>query len=515
MKDLEKEMGPPQPPQAEPRPRVGSRMIRRVMDAWQRRLKRPGAQEKPLLQKRRDDQEFLPAALEILERPAAPLGVLMISFIALVVVVALLWSWFGKTDIVAIGSGKIQPSGKVKTVQVAEVGRLKEIFAFNGQKVRAGDPVAEVEPYDAAADQDAMAANVFAGRTEIIRRNHALDALRKASLVVRPIAWPSDIPSEYARLQDRILADELGAVLAQLGTIEAQKLQKQAEIGKVKAVLASQLQLLQILEERVQMRSDLVALADVSRSQLIDAQEALAQQKTSYAGQQGGLLELERALAVLDSEAQKIRQGFMAENAAKVAEAEKMLKEGSARLTKANLRLEKTVLRSPVDGVVHASTLTSVGQVLTPGQEVMRIVPNVKQLEMEVYLPNKDIGFIEIGQAAAIKVESFPFTRYGVLPARITHIGKDAIPEADAKQMEADGARALTKVEIAGAQRVQSLVYPVTLLADASAMNINGRAVELLPGMSVTAEIKTGQRRVLEYLFTPLLEVTNRSMRER
>jgi hemolysin D len=491
--------------------RWGDRLAVRLQ-SFKKRLKATQKSSAPM---RRDDQEFLPATLEILERPASPLGVAMMLFIALVVVTALLWSWFGKTDIVAIGSGKIQPSGKVKTVQVAEVGRIKELYAVNGQRVKEGEPVAEVEPYDAAADQDAMASLVFSGRAEIIRRQHALDSVRKPLLAVKPIAWSPDIPADQARLQDRILADELGAILAQLGSIEAQKLQKQAEIAKVKGVLSSQQQLMQILEERVQMRADLVARADVSRAQLIDAQEALAQQKTSYAGQLGGLAELESALGVLDSEARKIRQSFLADNAAKVAEAEKALKDGSARLTKANLRLERTVLRSPVDGVVNASTLTTLGQVLTPGQEVMRIVPDAKQLEIEVYLQNKDIGFIHVGQEAAVKVDSFPFTRYGVLPARVTHIGKDAIPEADAKQMEADASRSLAKAEIAGAQRVQSLVYLVTLTADASALQVDGRAAELLPGMTVTAEIKTGHRRVLQYLFTPLVEVTNRAMRER
>lgn len=466
-------------------------------------------------QMRRDDQEFLPAALEILERPPSPVGWGMMYFIVAIAVVALLWSWFSWTDIVAVGSGKIQPAGRVKTVQVVETGRVKQIFVSNGQRVKAGDAVVEVEPDDALADRGALANMVFVSRAEILRRNRSIEVVNRGGAAALTVAWPADLPADVTHVQERLMADELRAVLAQLGAIEAQKQQKLAEIAKVQSVMASQKQLLGIMQERVQMRADLLAQNDVSRAQLIDAQEALAQQTTTYMGQLGSVAELERGVEVLESEAVKIRQGFVADQMGKLAEAEKALNESSARLLKANLRVERTVLRSPVDGVIHASTLTSLGQVLTPGQEVMRIVPDADQLEIEVYLPNKDIGFVRVGQAAAIKVESFPFTRYGTLSSKVTHVARDAIPEADAKQVEADPSRPHQRPEIAGAQRVQSLVFPVTLVASLGEMNVDGQPVPLAPGMAVTAEIKIGKRRILEYLFAPLLEVTNRAMRER
>jgi hemolysin D len=463
----------------------------------------------------RDDQEFLPAALEILERPASPLGWRMLYFIMAIVVVALIWSWVSQTDIVAVGSGKVQPSGRVKTVQVVDVGKISRILAVNGQKVTAGQAVAEFEPDDAQADMGAMSAAVFHTRSEIIRRQHSAAVIGTALGHQRRMTWPEDIPREYVLLQEKVLTDELGAVLAQLKSIESQKLQKQAEIDKLKTMTAAQRAMLDILQERLDMRTALAGQNDVSRAQLLEVMEALTQQKITYLNQQGAIAEAVRALEVLDTEAEKLRKAFLLDNALKLADADRLLKENSARSIKAGVRVDRIVLRSPVDGVVHGSALTSVGQVLTPGQEVMRIVPTASQLEIEVYLPNKDIGFIEVGQAASIKVESFPFTRYGMLQARVIQVARDAVPEADAKQLEADAARSPTRMEIAGAQRVQGLVFPVVLQVDTNKMDIDGRVVELVPGMAVTAEIKTGQRRVLEYLFTPLLEVTNRAMRER
>ena len=473
------------------------------------------ARKESIKSMRRDDQEFLPAALEVLERPPSPVGKNMVYFIVFVVVVAGLWSWMGWTDIVAVGSGKVQPAGRVKTVQVFEISKLSKLTVSNGQRVKAGDVVAEFEPEEALADQSATSAAVLSGRAEIIRRHHSAAILGQPKLQLRQITWPADIPQEFVRSQEKIFLEEFGAVLAQLQTIEAQKIQKQAELDKLSSMLGSQQTLLDVLQERLKIRQSLLEQNDVSKVQVLESQEALTQQRTIYLNQQGSFIEAQRAIAVLDSELRKIRTGFLSENAAKLSDAERFVQEYKARDTKAVVRVERTVLRSPVDGVVIGSTLTSIGQVFTPGQEVMRVVPESSEFEIEVYLPNKDIGFIELGQEAAIKIESFPFTRYGTLSAKVTHVGRDAIPEADAKQLEADGARSPSRMEIAGAQRVQSLVFPVTLVTTANQMNINGRSVDLLPGMAVTAEVKIGRRRVLEYLFAPLIEVTNRAMREK
>jgi len=172
-------------------------------------------------------------------------------------------------------------------------------------------------------------------------------------------------------------------------------------------------------------------------------------------------------------------------------------------------------LRAPIDGVVQASAVTSVGQVITTGQEAMRIVPDGATLEIEVYVLNRDIGFIRAGEEAVVKIESFPFTRYGTITAHVKRVAKDAIPEPDAAQMEGDPAKVTTNSGFAGAQRTQNLVFPVTLEPDVGSIDVDGRAAPLTPGMAVTVEVKTGSRRILEYVFSPLVEVTAGAMKER
>jgi hemolysin D len=172
-------------------------------------------------------------------------------------------------------------------------------------------------------------------------------------------------------------------------------------------------------------------------------------------------------------------------------------------------------LMAPIAGTVQALTVTTVGQVVAAGQDVMRIVPGDGTLEVEVYLANKDIGFVKAGQEAIAKIESFPFSRYGAIDVRVTRIATDAIPEPDAAQLESNGARALNAGMFAGAQRTQNLVFPVTLELLATAIEADGARVPLSPGMAVSVEIKTGSRRILEYLFSPLTEVASEAMRER
>ena len=137
-------------------------------------------------------------------------------------------------------------------------------------------------------------------------------------------------------------------------------------------------------------------------------------------------------------------------------------------------------------------------------------------LEIEAYLPNHDIGFVAAGQPAVIKIEAFPFTRYGTIEGRVERVATDAIPEPDAQQLEGAAAKELESIIPTGnVQRMQNLVFPVTIKPDTTLIEVDGRNMPLSPGMAVTVEVKTGKRRILEYLFSPLAEISSQAMQER
>jgi hemolysin D len=244
--------------------------------------------------------------------------------------------------------------------------------------------------------------------------------------------------------------------------------------------------------------------------------ETMKYQQTVLQTQKGQRDDAIATLNVLTRERQKIIDAFIADNSQKLAEAQRQADDFEQKLAKARLKSGRMTLSSPIDGVVLGLSVTTVGQVIATGDEIMRIVPEDATLEIECYLANKDVGFVKPGQTAVVKIESFPFTRYGTLSAQVRRVAHDAIPEPDAQQAEGDPSKTNKQDKLfAGAQRTQNLVFSVTLTPNKTVMNVDGQTVPLTPGMAVSVEIATGNRRILEYLFSPLVEVGSEALKER
>lgn len=462
----------------------------------------------------RDDREFLPAALQILETPPSPVRMALLTGICALALTSLAWSYIGKIDIIAIAQGKIQSVGRVKLVQPVETGKVRALLVENGKHVGEGDVVVELDDGEARAEEDGLAVSFAAYQAEATRRLAAIAAARKVNFTPPDINWPADIPDNIKAREQRVLAGDLGQLSAALDSFRAQREQKIAETARLQETITSQQNLLSIEQERVQLRATLEAQKLGSKLLLLDAQESLQQQRTSLAQQKGQLAEAIAAIAVLERDAAKAVDSFVAENGQKLADAERQTEDIGQRLLKSRSHGAHMTLRAPVAGVVQGLTITSIGQVVMPGEEVMRVVPDEGGFEIECYMPNKDIGFVEVGQEAVVKVESFPFTRYGVLSGKVTRVGKDAIPEPDAAQQESAPSKAQRSTFIGGAQRTQNLYFPVTLKIS-SAVSRDGEQLPISNGMGVTVEIKTGDRRIIDYLFSPLVEVGSRALRER
>jgi len=263
------------------------------------------------------------------------------------------------------------------------------------------------------------------------------------------------------------------------------------------------------------MRTKLVEAQAGAKAAVIDATETLEYQLTQLRMQEGQLASLSTGLDVIARDSEKAVQSFLSEDAQKLSDAERRVEDASQRLAKAQATVDHLTLRAPIAGRVQSSVIVNVGQVVTSGQEIMRVVPEDSKLEIEAYVLNKDIGFVHVGQEAVVKVESFPFTRYGSIKARVMRIAKDAIPSPDASAIEGDPARAPNASGFAGAERTQNLVFAVVLEPDNSSILVDGVDQPLTSGMAATVELKTGARRLIEYVFSPLVEVASQAMRER
>ncbi|QND14022.1 HlyD family type I secretion periplasmic adaptor subunit [Rhizobium leguminosarum bv. trifolii] len=471
------------------------------------------------------DNEFLPAALEILETPASPIRTALIWFICVLTAGALIWSYVGRFDIVATAQGKIQPTGRVKVIQSIEVGKTIAVPVANGAKVEAGDILVELDPTEARVEVNALTTSLAALRAEVARRGAALtqvnawqrgdlwSGIRRIEIVPE---FTDSIPTEIRTREELLYTSDLEQLASTLDSLAAQRNQQFAALKRYTEMVAAQQALVATLADRVTMRSNLVDLSAGSRSGVIDAVEIRQKEEATLAEQIGQRAEAETAIVTAASEGLKTIKTFVADNAQKQAAASREIDEKEQQLVKAAKRLESMTIKSPINGIVQTSAITTVGQVVTAGAELMRIVPDDASLEIEAYLPNRDIGFVSPGQPAVIKIEAFPFTRYGILNGKVTRVATDAIPEPDAQQLEGQPAKELQSViPIGNAQRVQNLVFPVTIKPDVASIDIDGTRVALSPGMSVTVEVKTGSRRILEYLYSPLAEIGSEAMQER
>lgn len=485
------------------------------------------------------DREFLPAALEILETPPSPLPVALMLTICAFVLAALAWSFFGRLDVHAVAPGKIETVGRAKVIQPVDTGRIAVIHVENGSRVKAGDLLIELDASEATADAATQRDTLHASLAEAARRRFAIAtvraALQAAARSTDPgpptaplesvgadaedkIAWDEGLPEVFRLRESAVLSADLTQLDDALKSLDTQMAQKSATRERLNMSIAFQNKLIDTLTARVSTRQQAIDMRVGTKINLYDAKEELERSQSSLASDQGQLIETDAALKELQSEKVKTQSQFVADNENKLADAARKADEAREALAKAQARLGRTRLYAPIDGVVQQMAVTTVGQVVTTGEQLMVVAPTSGPLLVEALVPNLDIGFIKVGQQAAVKVDAFPFTRFGVLHGRVERIASEAVDEQDAKRALANAAASASGAALAPASapgQPESFVFPVTVALDESAMRINDGTIPLTPGMTVSVEIKTDSRRVIDYLLSPLARVASEAMKER
>jgi membrane fusion protein, hemolysin D len=435
---------------------------------------------------------FLPAALEVQESPASPIGHWLLGILITLFTLGLLWACLGEVDIVVSAPGKIVPAGQVKIVQAHESGRVATILVGEGERVEAGQPLIRLDPTYADADGLSIHQQLSDVGLHISWRRELAQWLGQQSINRVLIAGPPlDLSKDEARARALYLQHrtEITAQLNSLGrerdATREQQTMAVAERLKVEATLA-------ILRQRVAAHKALLEKqygARIHYLELLQAQTELERSIPVLRARERQFLE---TVAALES---RIRAAMSEQRKNNLLELASLNTQRSAleqELRKSSQRRRQLVLSAPVAGSVQQLVVHTVGGVVTPGQELMRIVPEQVAVEVEALLQNKDIGFVVEGQVAEIKVDTFNFTKYGLIAARVDDISNDAVED----------------------QRL-GWVFKTRLLLQRSQIAVEGKAVKLSPGMAVTAEIKTGKRRLIEFFLSPLLRYRQESVRER
>lgn len=470
------------------------------------------AKQKPV----RAYAEFLPAHLEILETPASPRMSFMLWTICGMLTAAIAWSSLAKIDIYAEAQGRIQPSGRSKVVQPLDVGRIVEIAVQNGSMVKAGDLLVRLDATQPEADRAAAASELQSLHAEIARRTTEIIDVQTG--VTNPnVIYPADVADVYRKRDDSVFDAEMSQYQAQVDALNAQLAEKTARNTRLKDGMAAREKVIASMTERLTMKQTLEARQAGTKAAVIDASQVLENEQRNLTDDRGQVLENDAAAESLRRRLDQAKRDFLANQNQKLSAAERRRDEVEQNLIKASAKVRQANIVAPIDGTVQQLAVTTVGQVVTSGQPLMVLVPSSKALEVMALVQNQDIGFVKDQQEVVLKVDAFPFSHYGTLKGVVTRISNEAVDsqEATASSDASTLARPINGQSTSGSQRVQNLVYPVTVKLEQTSINADGKDVPLMPGMMVTAEIQTGSRRVIQYLLAPIWEATSQAAHER
>ena len=457
-----------------------------------------------------DELDFLPAALEIVETPPSPAGRAVGAVIIAIFCLSLIWACLGRIDIVASATGKIVTNSRAKIIQPFETGVIRAIRVQDGQSVKVGDALIELDPTINEAERDRLLGDLIASQLDIARLRAGLAEGPDPVAEFNP---PQDARPELVAMQRRFLIDQTAERRAKLAAARYQIQQKEAEVSTIEATINKLETIIPVVQQRADIRKELFEHQTGSKITYLEDLRALLDSKQELEVQKSRLGEARAALAAVTESRAQIDAEYRRNLSSDLAEAERKAAGIAKDLDKINERTRLQVLTSPVDGVVQQLAVHTVGGVVTPAQALLVVVPSDSPLEIEATVSNRDIGFVHNRQQAEIKVDTFNFTRYGLLQGKVLGVSRDSVtrdkPQNKTNQT-VQGAEA-TSSEPPG----QELSYVARISLNRVQMQIENGLVDLLPGMAVTVEIKTGSRRIISYLLSPLLRYGQESMRER
>jgi hemolysin D len=457
---------------------------------------------------------FLPAALEITETPPSPIGRAIGATIVGIFLIALVWASFGDVDIVASATGKIVPSGRTKLIQPLETGVVSAIHVHDGQKVKAGEVLIELDPTMTSAEQDHLNGDLIGAQLEVARLRAALAwRMGAAANPIDVFQAPSGASPLQIETHRQFLLSQTSEQSAKLAALERELAQKEAERATVIASTAKLEATVPVLQERVDVRKILFDKALGSKLTYLTEYQDLVAMKQDITVNQSRLHESDAAVAALRETRQRTEAEYRRAIFSELTKAEQAAAGFAHDVVRAERRTKLQRLTAPVDGVVQQLAVHTVGGVVTPAQALAVVVPEDSAIEIEAMLPNRDVGFVHAGQEASIKVDTFNFTRYGLLRGSVLSVSQDAVtPQSSpqGRQTTSEGPAASADEGKAG-----SLQYVARISLAQTQMNIDGKPVKLAPGMAVTVEVKTGSRRIISYLLSPLEKNRQESMRER
>ncbi len=449
--------------------------------------------------KSREMSAFLPAALEIQEAPPHPLTRWVSRSLLILITLGIVWAYFGEVNIVASAEGKIIPSSRVKQIQPLEKAVIKKILVHEGENVSKGQALVEMDSTTTLADQDRLSNELNAAQLQLSLSKalailFALNEKEQNKIQLSQIQL-EEIPqadAQEVQLYRQLVWQQWQQYRAQLQALKSELERNEAEQNATQANIQKLEQTLPIVTQRTKNIQDLYANKFASEMDYLQLKQERIEKTHDLSAEKYRLNQLKASHGETKQKIKVMEAEGLATQLSAVAEYNRQIASIKEELKKASDINQKRILYAPVSGQVKELAISTEGGVVTEAQQLMQIVPDEEFLEVQVMLENKDIGFVREGMPAEIKVQTFPFTKYGVIEGEVTSVSNDATVDEQ-----------------------RGLIYGMQVKMNANTIRVNGTDVKLKPGMAVTAEVQTGHRRIIEFFIAPLLKYKNESIRER
>lgn len=428
-------------------------------------------------------RDFLPAALEVQETPPSPIGRFILWSIVILLVIAIAWASLSKVDIVATTRGKLVVNELSRPVNSAVTAEIVEVLVKEGEHVEKGQSLIKLNSASLVAQLEENILQQKINRFHIARLEllyeHYLN--RPAPLILSdnfqlesPLLAQQISMQLQAEVEDDYNEKEVFKLNQQIITAQIENYQIQKEMAE---------NLLPIYREQYEALNSLYKKDMTSKDSLLEIQKKYLEAKFTVNSADAKVKEMRANYAQIDAQikshvADKIRE----------IEREKIQRLNqndilSAQQKQLEALIAQYELKAPIAGIVESLVYRDAGAAVEAPQELLKIVPENEKLIAEVWVSNQDIGFLRRNQLAAVKIDTFDFTRYGWIEGKLLNISSDAIDDKDL-----------------------GLVYKAVIELSTNHLIIDGQTIKLESGMSVSAEVKTGQRTVLSYLLSPMME---------
>lgn len=444
-----------------------------------------------------DPIDFSPPLLRLQDAPPNPLGRQVLWLLLALLGALLLWAAIGRLDIVAVAEGKLIPESYVKIVQPAESGIVKEILVREGQSVKAGQVLMRMDTLISEADSKSIDADYQRKRLALRRIGAELSGQPFRTQAGDPVALAEEITAQYR---------------ANRTAFEAALAEERSRLIKARQELSAAQQIKQKLEDSLphyreqdkayeKLVKDGFAgslMGSDKRRERLEKEQELQTQIYLIESAKAGILQSEKKLAQIDSD---YRRQLHAERNDIQGQFDKLAQEVTKQAHKQDL-LE---LKASQDGVIKDLATHTTGTVVQPGTVLLTLVPQDDILRAEVWVSNEDIGFVRQGQPVKLKFAAFPFQKYGMAEGTVEHVSADA----------ADNNTGNGNTQTDPAKKNQPLVYKALIALNQMSLEMDDKRFRLSAGMQTNAEIKLGDRTVLEYLLSPVRKAWHEAGRER